>query len=283
MPGRARMALRAAAVGIGLLILTWYAAFHIGYVEHADRSILEGFAGLGTRPRINSTANFIAGLCDPNPYVYLCAVPFAIALARRRYWLATAICAILLGANVTTQLLKPILAHPRAAPGLLILAPSSASWPSGHATAAMALALCCVLAVPARLRPWAAALGGAFAVAVCYSFLSLDWHYPSDVLGGFLVAAVWVLLGIAAVLIADQRGRAPREESVTGKLSLREALGPPAVALLGALLLALLVVVARPDAVVAYARLHKTFVIGAAGIGAAGLAVATGVLLALRR
>ncbi len=282
MPGRARLALRAAAGGVLLLILTWYAAFHIGFVEHADRSILQGFAGLGTRPRINSTANFIAGLCDPNPYVYLCAVPFLVALARRRFWLATGICAILLGANVTTQLLKPVLAHFRAAPAA-VSAPAAASWPSGHATAAMALALCCVLAVPRRLRPWAAALGAAFAVAVCYSFLTLAWHYPTDVLGGYLVATVWTLLGIAAVLIADRRGRAPDEESVTGRLSLRETLGPPAVALLGAVLLALLVVVARPDAVVAYARLHKAFVIGAAGIGAAGLAVATGVLLALRR
>jgi membrane-associated phospholipid phosphatase len=277
------MALHAAAVGILLLVLTWFAAFHVGFIEHADRSILQGFAGLGTRPRINSAASFIAKLCNPNPYVYLCAVPFLVALARRRFWLATGILAVLLGANVTTQLLKPLLAQPRAAPGVLISAPASASWPSGHATAAMSLALCCVLAVPGRLRPWVTALGAAFAVAVCYSFLTLDWHYPSDVLGGFLIAAVWTLLGIAAVITADARRRQPAGESVTGRLSLSETLGAPALALLGALVLVLLVVLARPDEVVAYARLHKAFVIGAAGIGAAGLTVATGVLLALRR
>ena len=27
----------------------------------------------------------------------------------------------------------------------------------------------------------------AFAIAVSYSFLELGWHYPSDVLGGFLI------------------------------------------------------------------------------------------------
>ena len=79
----------------------------------------------------------------------------------------------------------------RAAPGRASSWDSAdrcASWPSGHATAAMSFALCAVLAAPARLRPLVAAVGAAFAVAVCYSFLALAWHYPSDVLGGFLVA-----------------------------------------------------------------------------------------------
>ena len=66
-------------------------------------------------------------------------------------------------------------------------------------------------------------------------------------------------------------------------LSVRAALGPPAGALLGAVLLAGLVVLARPSEVVAYARLHESFVLGAVAIGATGLALATGLLLALRK
>ena len=197
--------------------------------------------------------------------------------------LATAISAILLGANVTTQLLKPLLAVHR--PGLvegLPSPPAGSSWPSGHATAAMALALCCVLAAPGRLRPFVAALGAAFAVAVSYSFLTLEWHYPSDVFGGFLVAAIWTLLGVAAVSAADAR-RARSGEAVAQRLTVREALGPPAAALIGAVLLAGLVVLARPSEVVAYARLHEAFVLGAVAIAATGLAFATGLLLALRK
>ena len=109
------MALAAALACVALLVITWYAAFHIGLFEHADRAILRGFAGLGQRPRVSSTALFIAHLCDPKPYVYFCAVPVVVALLRRRFVLATAICAILLGANVTTQLLKPLLAVHRPA------------------------------------------------------------------------------------------------------------------------------------------------------------------------
>jgi hypothetical protein len=144
----------------------------------------------------------------------------------------------------------------------------------------MALALCIVLAAPARWRPLAAAAGASFAVAVSYSFLALEWHYATDVLGGFLVAGTWALLGVAAVFAAPAR-RAPRASSV--RVPLREALTPPVMTLFAAALLALLVVFARPREVVAYARLHEAFLIGAAGIGALGLAVATAVMLTLRR
>jgi membrane-associated phospholipid phosphatase len=283
MSRRAVFPLVGSAVGVVLVVVTWFAAFHVGIVERADQSIYQGFGGLGQHARLSSVATFVATLCNPNPYVFLVAVPVVIALARRRWWVAVAILGIVLGANVTTQLLKPLLAAPRAS-WLLgsFKAPSPASWPSGHATAAMSLALCMVLAVPSRLRPAAAALGAAFAVAVSYSFLALQWHYATDVLGGFLVAATWTLLGVAAVFAADAR-RSTRAAESTVRLSVGEALGPPALTLVGALLLVLLVVLARPHQVVEYARLHEAFVIGATGIGALGLALATGVMLALRR
>lgn len=286
MPRRARLALIGAATGVILLIVTWYAAFHIGVFQRADQSIFRGFADLH-RPRVDRVARFIADLCDPKPYVYFAAIPVLVAAARRRPRIAAAVGIILLGANVTTQLLKPLLAEPRAASLLGGVSPvSAASWPSGHATAAMSLALCSVMAAPSRLRPFLAALGAAFAVAVSYSFLTLGWHYPSDVFGGFLVAATWTLLGVAALFTAE--ARYPRRATglggaLTQPVSVREALGPPAVALLAALTLAGAVALARPHAVVAYVRAHEVFMVGAATIAALGLALATGLMLALRR
>jgi membrane-associated phospholipid phosphatase len=64
----------------------------------------------------------------------------------------------------------------------------------------MSFALCGVLVTPTRLRPLVVAVGAAFAVAIFCSFLTLEWHYPSDVIAGFLVASIWTLLGAAAVL-----------------------------------------------------------------------------------
>lgn len=285
MPERARMALIGAGVLTGLLFLTWLAAFHVGFVERADQWVVRGFRELGFRPRVNRAAVFIANLCDPKPYVYLCFIPVLAALARRRVRIALAVAAILIGANFTTELLKPLLAAPRPNNLLTTLpgtdAIGAASWPSGHATAAMSLALACVLAAPGRLRPFVAAAGAVFAVAVSYSFLALAWHYPTDVVGGFLVAAIWTLLAVAAVMIADARAPEARTGGLAQRLPIREALGPPSAALLAAFALAVVVAVARPAEVASYARLHTAFVFGAIAIGAAGLALATGVMLAL--
>ncbi len=277
------MALIGAAWAAGLLVLTWFAAFHIGLVKHVDRSVLRGFYELGHHGTIRPLANFVAQLCNPNPYVFFAAVPVLIALLRRRFRLALAICAILLGANVTTQLLKPLLAQPRGAASMFGgLSPvSAASWPSGHATAAMSLALCCVLAVPSWLRPSAAALGAAFAAAVCYSFLALGWHYPSDVLGGFLVATTWTLLGVSASLAVQRRLVGPPAPAPRAPVT--EALGPPAATMLAAILLAAVVALARPHEVVSYVRAHELFVVGAPLIALVAMALATGVMLAVRR
>jgi membrane-associated phospholipid phosphatase len=285
MPNRAKTAAIGAGAGVVLLALAWFAAFHVGLVEHADRSILRGFVGLH-RTRVDGPAHFIASLCNPNPYVYLAAIPVLIALGRRRPRVAVAIALVLLGANATTQLLKPLLAQPRFSPADPVGPVAAASWPSGHATAAMSFALCMVIAAPARLRSLVAALGAAFAVAVCYSFLTLGWHYPTDVLGGFLIAATWTLAGVAALTVLE--ARYPRTAPVpTGPLSRRaslpETLGPSAVATAAGIALVGIVALARPHAVVSYARAHEAFMLGAGGIAVLGLVLATGLALTLRR
>lgn len=286
MPKRAKVASIGAGAGILLLVLTWFAAFHVGVVKRADQSILSGFLGLHL-PRLQELATFIAHLCNPNPYVYLAAVPVLVALVRRRPRVAVTLVVILLGANVTTQLLKPLLAEPRLSsiPGFETIV-SPASWPSGHATAAMSLALCGVIAASPRWRAFVAALGAAFAIAVCYSFLTLGWHYPTDVLGGFLVATTWTLAGIAGLsLLAARSPRAASSttDTLAARLSLRETLAPPAAAIVAGVALIGAVALARPHGVVSYARAHQVFMLGAGAIAVLGLMLATGLALALRR
>ena len=111
-------------------------------------------------------------------------------------------------APLTAETLKPLLAHPHVQIGLAHI--DAASWPSGHATAAAALVLCAVLVVPARLRPLVTGLGVAFAAAVGCSLLILAWHMPSDVLGGYLVASLWMALAVAALRATDRRRPAAR-------------------------------------------------------------------------
>ena len=285
------MALGGAGVAVAALVLTWYVSHYVGVVMRADVSILQGFAQL-TRPRLDTVTNFIASLCSPNRYVVLAAIPILVALARRRPRVAVMLALIILGANETTQLLKPVLAAPRDRVWWDPI--NDASWPSGHATAAMSLALCAVIAAPARRRPAVAAAMAAFAIAVCYSFLELGWHYPSDVLGGFLVASAWTLLAMAGLWTYESHrpaGVVPARiagESVPGEarpaqVSVGAALLPALAVLASAAVFALLLVIARPHQVVTYARAHETFMVGAAGIGALGLMLASGLSLMLRR
>jgi membrane-associated phospholipid phosphatase len=284
MPRRAQIALIGAGAGVVLLALTWWVSHYTAIGEHADVSILRGFADL-TRPRVDRLATFIAGLCNPNRYVFLAAVPVGVALIRRRPRVAVMLALVLLCANETTQLLKPLLAAPRI-PGPW--GPTfNASWPSGHATAAMSLALCAVIAAPARRRPMVAAGMATFAIAVSYSFLVLIWHYPSDVLGGFLVAGTWTLAGVASLSIIEARrtqgASAEAARAARPSFSVGEALTPVALLVGVAAVLLGLIVLARPHEVISYVREHEAFVVGACSIGVLGMVLASGLSLMLRR
>jgi membrane-associated phospholipid phosphatase len=284
MPKRARMALYGAGAGALALFTVWFATFHIALVRRADRSILIGFTGL-QRPHLNGVASFLATLCNPNHYVVLVALPVIVALVRRRPRHAAAMGAIVVGANLTTQLLKPLLAAPRPV-GVTGLSINAASWPSGHATAAMTLVLCTVLAAPARRRPLVAALMAAFAIAVCYSFLALNWHYPSDVLGGFLVATTWALAGAAVLLWAEARWPVRRSVGADASReasSLAGVLRPVGAVLACAAAVVAIVALTRPHAVLSYASAHSAFVVGAAAIAACGMGIAGAASLALNR
>lgn len=285
MPSRARNALLGAAGGVGLLVLTWFLAYHVGIAQRADRSILRGFADLGGY-RLDRVTHFFATLCDPNPYVFLAAIPVVVALLRRRPRVAATVVVIILAANMTTQFLKPVLAEPRQwafGPQKL----GVGTWPSGHATAVMSLALCMVIVAAPRWRPYVGAAMAGFAIIVVYSFLELGWHFPSDVLGGFLVAATWTLLCAAGLWTLEaRRPERKRELNSSGgraQFSIGEALAPTAVLVAGGLGLAFVVALTRPHAVISYASAHAAFIVGAAVIALLVLMLAAAATLALRR
>ena len=68
----------------------------------------------------------------------------------------------MVGAGVTTQLLKPLLATQRDYPVWHFMGPEA--YPSGHTTAAMSFALALVIVSSPRWRPLAAAAGGLLTV-----------------------------------------------------------------------------------------------------------------------
>ena len=201
MPRRARMALSGACIGVLLLVVSGIPPFTLAWFAHADATILNGFLGLGwpaprpggelDRRAVRSEAIRVPG--GAAGAGRLAARP----PARRDH--ARADPAV---RQRDDRAAEAAAGRPTGSGQWLV---DAASWPSGHATAAMSLCLCWVIAVSARWRPAVGAVMAAFAIAVSYSFLTLGWHYPSDVLGGFLIAAVWSLLGSPRCRLYEHR------------------------------------------------------------------------------
>ena len=262
-----------------LIAATWVAAFHIGVVRSANLTTYVGFIELHQHGVVRALAEHFVSLCDPGRYFLWAPVVVVIALVRGRPRVALAVAAILLGANLTTEALKHVLPEPHFA-GLLDgwLPVPTTEWPSGHSTAAMSAVLGLLLASPGRLRPYIAALGAAFAVAVGYSLVSIGSHLPADVFAGYLVAATWTLVAVAGLSAAERRW--PSETTVD-RLSLRAALAPQAAVVVAGVALLALVVLTRPHDALAYAEGHKQLMVVAAAIATLGVAVSTGVMLSL--
>jgi membrane-associated phospholipid phosphatase len=281
MPRRARIALSGAVIAATLMAVVWWLSHDVAVVRQADADALGGFVAL-RRPRLDLLTGAIARLCNPVPYV-IWAVPVAVALLRGRPRVAVMLAAVLLGANETTEVLKPLLGGARdAVPGFSSL--GDATWPSGHATAAMTLALSAVICAPARRRPAVAAAMAAFTVAIVFSFLELGWHYPSDAVGGFLVAALWAQFGLAALWTyeAHRPALATRTAAARPAFSVGQALAPSAVIITVALAAGGLLALLRPHQVFAYATGHLGFVVVAAVIAAAAFTLASALSLLMR-
>jgi membrane-associated phospholipid phosphatase len=269
-----------AAVGLALARVL---AFDVHAFHHADAVTLHDFMSLD-RQSIYQLITDIAHVADPAPYGLIGVLLIGLALARGRTRVAVAVLVILLGTAVTTDyILKPLLAGARYDAVLGGRQVPDASFPSGHATASMALALCAILVASPRVRPYVAAFGAVFAIAVSYSFLTLGWHYPSDVLGGFLVSAGWAALAVAALRFADTRWPARSGRRAAGRL-LAHVHARAAITALIALLVILAVAVASvaPARALDFVRLHTVFAVGAAAIALASVVVA-GVLAAILR
>ena len=280
MPRRTTLAFAGAAFGVVAMVLTWYLAHEVAALRSVDANILAGFLQLG-RPRVNQVTNAIANLCDPMPYVVFAAVPIAIALVRGRPRIAVALGVLLIGANESTELLKPVLTGSRDAVAGLALTHST--WPSGHATACMSLALAMIISVSARWRPVVGAAMAAFCIAVVYSFLELGWHYPSDVLGGFEMASTWALLVVGCLALYEARHPVARRVVAVGRsFSIGAAVAPAASLLVLGVAFAAVLTALRPHAVIGYATSHPGFVVGATAIAALSFALASGMNLVLR-
>jgi membrane-associated phospholipid phosphatase len=269
----------AAAACLVALAVTGVLAYLVPIAHWHDSATLQGFVALN-QPQRTGLLDRMAHLADPPSYALIGFSLAALAAARGRRRVAVAILLVLVLSGLTTQTLKPLLAQPRYDEWLGSGQILAASWPSGHAAAAMTLALLGILAAPARLRPTVGAVGAAFAFGVATSIMALGWHFPSDVLGGFLVAGFWVALAVAALNALQRRrpARAPAEPRPR-----RSDLVPAGVLAGVAALTAAATVLDRPRAALDFAAAHTNAVAGGAMIAALAVIIASTAAALTRR
>jgi membrane-associated phospholipid phosphatase len=125
------------------------------------------------------------------------AVVLALLIVRRR---RTALFMAIAGLGTLTLSTGLKLVFHRARPAdiqYLIQAPSSFSFPSGHAMGSMGVLASTIVVLyavgaPRLLRRIATVIIGLFVFGVALSRVYFGVHFPSDVVGGQLAAAAWV-------------------------------------------------------------------------------------------
>ncbi|MEK6251634.1 MAG: phosphatase PAP2 family protein [Actinomycetota bacterium] len=278
MDARTSRLLVAAAGGVAALTALLLAAYLVGPVARSDATALHGLMTLSEHRWIWVVNDGLVHSVDLPFLVAALLVICGTGLSWGRPRQAVAAALLVGGANIATQVVKIAAANPRYQPILGSDQLAGTAFPSGHATAAMSLALAAVLVAPSRWRPATAIVGGAFALAVSIALVIQGWHFPSDVLGGFLVAGTISMLALAGLRAIEGRRAGGAAVDRQPRFSVRSisVQVPEALAAAVAIGIALLVVT-HPNALTAYAATHTIAVIVAIGIAAASVTLIYGV------
>ena len=184
--GVGRNPLGAGLITAGLFGLTYVAAVHTGVGRELDQSALLA------KSAVIEVSPIAVEIVDIVPVAAVAIILGAVTLTRGGWRLGAMVAALVAGASAGALLLARTL--PQVVEGL-------PSYPSGHATLAMAMACALVLvAAPAWRRPLAT-VGGGLAIIVGLGLIEIGWHRPAEIAAGYLLAFACFLL------VALHRGR----------------------------------------------------------------------------
>jgi membrane-associated phospholipid phosphatase len=136
-----------------------------------------------------------------------------LLLVFRRWWVALTVVLLGILAPLITDRLKDVFARTRPTWQVVLSVEPTYSYPSGHATAGIAVYAACGVALGSLLRneslgALVAFVGIAFGIAIGLSRLVLGVHWASDVVGGWCVALA--VAGVLTSLLVLPPPRDPR-------------------------------------------------------------------------
>ncbi|MFZ7093403.1 phosphatase PAP2 family protein [Primorskyibacter sp. 2E233] len=161
-----------------------------------DQNVAQ-LAHLFWSPVILRIAAHVTALGDSRVIVALLGATVIWLLLARRWALMTGLMVAVLGNVLSVALLKAIFARPR--PELAYFVETSGSFPSGHAAISIAFygTLAYVLWRLGRLGQVTGFMSASIlALAIGSSRVILIEHYLSDVLNGWLIGGLWLLVGV---------------------------------------------------------------------------------------
>ncbi len=184
------------AVGVLVVSVAVLAVMYIVFVRTADGQRLDqaAVARLGQDQPVRVTLRSVHQWVTVALVVLAVGACLVLTAVRRRWLHSVGAAAILVGANLTTEVLKHrVLPRPDFGYGV------ANSYPSGHITVASSCACAVLLLVPANWR-WLVELAGSVGVAVIgVGAVVAAFHVPSDIIGGLAVTSAWGAFVLAVV------------------------------------------------------------------------------------
>jgi undecaprenyl-diphosphatase len=185
-----------------LMILTGMLIYfsNNGFVSQVEQQIMEVFDQI----RNVHTDHIFTFLTWSGSFMVVAPLLFAmtaVLLLRGKLWQALLINVTFFGASLNTWILKQLVdrERPLMFESALTQIPEDAAFPSGHTTHAAAAALCVWLVT--RHLPYHKAIALALlglVTGVGLSRIYLQVHWPTDVLGGAMIVAIWACIALAA-------------------------------------------------------------------------------------
>lgn len=211
--------------GFGLLVTqvlrdTWLSRF--------DQAAVDALTGLVV-PDVDAPAAFFNAIGGTRVIIVVALTSGVFAVAILRSWRPALFLAVALAGEVAVYLVvsRLIVSRPRPWPATMGDLPDLASFPSGHAAAAMtlygAIALLAFSHVHGRWRVVALAIPALVGLLVAVSRLYRGVHYPTDVLASALIAIAWLTLTYRLLLHRGGRSGTDKPRQVEDPLSSERA------------------------------------------------------------
>jgi undecaprenyl-diphosphatase len=199
-----------------LLVLTLAVVLRATPVLHLDALVsADAYRAALEHPAWRATMYAVTRTADATSLTPVAVVGALLLMWGRRWRQAWLIPAAMLGAGVARLVVLNVVDRPRPLGGL---APASGwSFPSGHTTgsaaaAAIVIVVCWPMLRGRLSRTLLISLAGGWAAAVAVSRVALVVHWPSDILGAWLLVAA-VVPTVAVLLGAWPSGTADRARS----------------------------------------------------------------------